>query len=267
MRSFILWLWALETLSVCHAGEERTPEMRMGPSGFLRADIESRIEEGADDERPMENTNLHEGDIIVDEPSILYNGMTTDAKKWNRGEIPYVIDSTLGDKNDLIKEAMKHIEGKTGGCIRFIKRSNQDGYLNIFKGKGCYSYIGNSNKQRPVSLGKGCDRFGTIVHELTHAIGFYHEHTRSDRDRHIRIFYDNIGNQFHEEFKPKAESDNRLFNQFDYNSIMLYGSKAFTINKEKPSMLKKDGGKLEEVHHKKGLSSSDIDRIKNLYRC
>ena len=43
-----------------------------------------------------------------------------------------------------------------------------------------------------ISIGKNCDKFGIVVHELGHVIGFWHEHTRPDRDNHIEIVYQNI---------------------------------------------------------------------------
>lgn len=40
--------------------------------------------------------------------------------------------------------------------------------------------------------GPTCQTRGTIQHEFLHTLGFWHEHTRQDRDKHVTINWDNI---------------------------------------------------------------------------
>ena len=57
----------------------------------------------------------------------------------------------------------------------------------------CCSYVGRrGGGPQAISIGKNCDKFGIVVHELGHVIGFWHEHTRPDRDRHVSIVRENI---------------------------------------------------------------------------
>lgn len=62
-----------------------------------------------------------------------------------------------------------------------------------FSYRRCCSYVGRrGNGPQAISIGKNCDKFGIVVHELGHVIGFWHEHTRPDRDDHVTIIRDNI---------------------------------------------------------------------------
>ena len=40
-----------------------------------------------------------------------------------------------------------------------------------------------------MSLDNGCMEYSTIIHEIMHVVGFYHEHERWDRDQYIDIIW------------------------------------------------------------------------------
>ena len=51
--------------------------------------------------------------------------------------------------------------------------------------------VGRIGGKQDLSLGKGCTNVdSTIQHEFMHALGFYHEQSRPDRDNHIFIDFD-----------------------------------------------------------------------------
>ena len=56
----------------------------------------------------------------------------------------------------------------------------------------CWSHLGKvgSGAQR-LSLSSGCIH-AVPAHEIMHALGRYHEQSRADRDRHVRIVTANI---------------------------------------------------------------------------
>lgn len=58
----------------------------------------------------------------------------------------------------------------------------------------CFSSIGRSGGMQVVSLGPNCLRRGPgiVLHELMHVLGFWHEHSRADRDRYIRVNWNEI---------------------------------------------------------------------------
>ena len=59
-------------------------------------------------------------------------------------------------------------------------------------------------------------------------IGFFHEHTRSDRDQYITINWENVPDEFKHNFRPCTTYHEGCHDSgvgYDYDSIMHYGKR------------------------------------------
>lgn len=151
---------------------------------------------------------------------------------WDYGVIPYEIDANFsGAHKALFKQAMRHWENFT--CIKFVERNPEEhpNYI-VFTERscGCCSYVGKrGNGPQAISIGKNCDKFGIVVHELGHVVGFWHEHTRPDRENHVVIQKSNILNGQEYNFNKLSDDDvNSLGLPYDYHSIMHYARNTFS---------------------------------------
>ncbi|XP_077490873.1 astacin-like metalloprotease toxin 5 isoform X2 [Amblyomma americanum] len=205
-----------------------------------------------------------EGDIIMPETDSRA-GINDPPKKWSGGVVPYEVDRLLDREFEVVQTAMTTLQNET--CLRFVKRSNQPDYLYLFIGDGCYSYFGRIGGEQPLSLGRGCLYMTTVAHELLHALGFHHEHTRPDRDDHLNVKLDNVIPTYRNQFEKRKWSSEAVVSPFDISSVMEYGSDAFARSKSQPTILTKDGQRIIDVYEKKELSYWDFKRVNDFYDC
>jgi len=118
-----------------------------------------------------------------------------------------------------------------------------------------------------LSIGTTCYRHGVIIHEILHALGFFHEHSRPDRDEYITIDFSNVREGMHHNFmKLNSREWFNMSIPYDTNSVLHYSGYAFAANRNFPSMVYKDT--TEAVRAQRvGLSNWDTAQVCVSYRC
>ncbi|XP_071323674.1 hatching enzyme 1.2-like isoform X2 [Trachinotus anak] len=196
---------------------------------------------------------VQEGDILIPEDR---NAVET---VWLDAIVPYTISDELADRESNIYAAFKMISDFT--CIRFQRRTTELNYLKFLNGKGCASFVGCRGGPQAVYYGRTCS-VGNLCHEIVHALGLHHEHTRKDRDQYITVQWQSIMPGRQNNFKVKR--GNTLDLPYDVDSIMHYGAYFFSVDGS-PTVLPKQGG--AQMGQRTHLSHMDIQRLNRLYHC
>ena len=107
--------------------------------------------------------------------------------------------------------------------------------------------------------------------------GFFHEHTRPDRNNYITIHWDQFNQSYQEDhlsagsYHKKANNykictNCTKFGGYDYRSVMHFPS---TMGIQNRIVLTANNGNVEnsELGQRRGLSEQDVEDIHKLYDC
>ncbi|XP_012302697.1 meprin A subunit beta isoform X1 [Aotus nancymaae] len=209
--------------------------------------------------------DLFEGDIRLDGAQVR-NSIIGENYRWPH-TIPYVLEDSLEmNAKGVILNAFERYRLKT--CIDFKPWTGETNYISVIKGSGCWSSVGNRRVGRQeLSIGANCDRIATVQHEFLHALGFWHEQSRSDRDDYVRIMWDRI--QSGREHNFNAYSDNvtdSLNVAYDYTSVMHYSKTAFQ-NGTEPTIVTRISDFEDVIGQRMDFSDADLLKLNRLYNC
>ena len=211
-------------------------------------------------------------------------------RRWNIPElrgadgklhIPYIVQQhSVFDQHDTystIAAAIDHIEKETG-VLKFVPRTTQTNYIlfgwdTLSNGNSCAAHVGRQTTYSKVFLGwcvKPIHK-GNIIHETLHALGFWHEHSRPDRDDHITFYAENLASTSYAANFEKRFRVNSLGSPYDLNSIMHYPPNAYSIdpyNAAYNTLVPKYPLQPGEVMGQRvGLSEHDVTQLRLMNQC
>ena len=186
---------------------------------------------------------------------------TSTARLWPSQIIPYDIMADAEPARNSIRAGILALNARTNVClvpkgrrdvavIKFIASSNTVSSSGI-------GYTPNGTTIRINIRGGGFS--GTVIHEVIHSLGFWHEHQRPDRDDFIDINFNNIQNDFKHNFTVR---NGDIITPYDFTSIMHYSAGAFNINSNIAVIEGKNG---ERIGSQGVLTEIDIDDINYYY--
>jgi Astacin (Peptidase family M12A)/Abnormal spindle-like microcephaly-assoc'd, ASPM-SPD-2-Hydin len=269
LRPFSLWLvgllclFSLVTPAVLAKNSSSKPVSRGElHTGFYRG-------------RPVTYTLVHgkamyEGDIVLERvdstplPGGFAQGVAY-SNLWLRVggvyQIPYVITNAATN----LSAAMTSFNNTFPGLIQFVPHGSEPDYVNFnFDGTNhngvCDAIIGRAGGAQPAGGSVDCT-VGTLLHEMGHIVGFWHEQARSDRDTYLTVNYNNVIKASRSNFDQVLDNAQNL-TLYDYRSVMSYIPFAFSRN---------GGPTLESIpagmplSNLTGYTEADIDAVHRLY--
>ena len=185
------------------------------------------------------------------------------AKKylWPENTLRYQMSDTISlSHKNLIRTTLANLQEKLSSCIKFVEASSGNRIVVQNDNSGCWSFVGyQAQKNQALNLmSNGCMFTRIIEHEFLHALGIFHEQSRSDRNSYIEIVFANI--------QPGKEGnfrryDNSFINHYglpyNFKSVMHYGKKAFSKNGQ-ITIKTLDSSKQNVIGQQQGVGAGDI---------
>ncbi|XP_027627874.1 meprin A subunit alpha [Tupaia chinensis] len=207
--------------------------------------------------------NLFQGDILLQKSR---NGLRDPNTRW-KFPIPYILADNLElNAKGAILYAFEMFRLKS--CVDFKPYEGESSYIIFQQFDGCWSEVGDQHVGQNLSIGLGCDYKAIIEHEILHALGFYHEQSRTDRDDYVKIWWDEIIPGYEHNFNTYDDDFiTDLNTPYDYESLMHYAPFSFNKNDSVPTITAKIPEFNSIIGQRLDFSAIDLERLNRMYNC
>ena len=214
---------------------------------------------------------IYEGDIVLEHVDAMPGAVgrftqgVAYSNLWPKVGSVYQIPYTITSSATNLSTALSTFNATFSGLIQFVARTTETDFVDFnfdttnHNGQ-CEAIIGRAGGQQEVAGSVDCS-IGTLLHEMGHVVGFWHEQARTDRDTYVTVNYNNIIKGSRSNFDQVTDNA-QLLTLYDYASIMHYIPFAFSRN---------GGPALESIppgiplSNLVGYTASDIDAVHRLY--
>ena len=214
--------------------------------------------------RPVKSARMCVGDACPSQQAL--SAIFGETYRWPGGVIPFEFGRGFSVQGE--REIWAGIDILTASTNLLLRsRRGERDYIVFVPSDGCSSHVGRKGGRQDVYLADGHCGASGVAHEILHAAGLWHEQSRSDRDRYIKVLWDNIEGGKKHNFEMHA-SDGIDIGPYDLQSIMHYWAAEFgkvdpatnrplpTIETIPPGLPVGDAGRL---------TVNDIAGIRQLY--
>ncbi|CAK6446920.1 unnamed protein product [Pipistrellus nathusii] len=249
--SFILFFVHIAAVSIKHHSKENVHDAEFSEQKDIS---EINLAAGLD---------LFQGDILLKNSR---NGLRDPSTRW-KFPIPYILADNLElNAKGAILYAFEMFRLRS--CVDFKPYEGESSYIIFQQFDGCWSEVGDQHIGQNLSIGRGCDYKAIIQHEILHALGFYHEQSRTDRDDYVKIWWDEIIPDYKHNFNTYDDSFiTDLNTPYDYESLMHYAPFSFNKNESVPTITAKIPEFNSIIGQRLDFSAIDLERLNRMYNC